>query len=116
MFQRTLIGASGALFAAGVALLVTSGVLQAAAVASPHGGNGSGQPYYNGQIQSNNYTYYTTEASTAMNNWQSATGRRFIDGWTSGETMTQYVVYSSSQQDYGSCPVKWCKSLTSSSF
>lgn len=34
-----------------------------------------------------------------MNNWQSKTGRRYIDGFTSGEVMSQYVVYAGSQQD-----------------
>ena len=92
----------------GVALALTGGILIAIpqavlanhdAAALPHGGNSSGVPYFGGQIQSNNYTYYVTERNTAMNNWQTATGRRYVDGFTAGETMTQYVVYSLSQQD-----------------
>ncbi len=90
----------------GLALLGASLAGASVAVAShdvvglPHvTSSSSGQPYYGGQIQDANYTYYVTERDSAMNNWQVSTGRRYIDGWTSGETMTQYVVYSNSQQD-----------------
>jgi len=100
MVQRVRKHAGVLLMLAGMLLATTSVALATHdADGLPHGGNGSGRPYYGGQIQSNNYTYYVTERNTGMNNWQSATGRRFIDGWTTGETMTQYIVYSNSQQD-----------------
>ncbi len=98
MFARLVAAASAMLFVVGFGLFYASTTVHAAAML-PHLGNASGVPYYGGQIQDNNYTYYTSERDTAMNDWQSTTGHRYVDGWTSGETMTQYVVYSSSQQD-----------------
>jgi hypothetical protein len=70
-----------------------------AAVQMPHNQNASGRPYFGGTILNNNYTYYVTERDTAMNRWHFFTGRRYIDAWTTGKVMTQYVVYSGSQQD-----------------
>lgn len=95
---RWLAAFSSAMFILSASLIVFHNAAYAA-VQMPHNSNASGGPYFGGQIQNNNYTYSVTERDTAMNRWHYFTGRRYIDAWISGEAMTQYVVYSGSQQD-----------------
>ena len=91
------------LIVAGLAFLSAYRVTSAACCTVFHGTVASGIPYWPGAYElTNNYTYYVTEHTGAIDRWNDKTARDYLhllDSTHDTGDMTQYMVYTGSGWD-----------------